>query len=58
MNHKNSLLYDFKEVYSQIKCSGLVCSCCKNKKLCDTVENVIYSIQNLYKENENEKDNN
>ena len=53
MKNKNSLLYDFMEVYKKIECDGLTLPChkCKNKKLCDTVEDIIKSIGDLYNEN-------
>ena len=52
MKTKNTLLYDFMEIYKKIECDGLTIPCreCKNKKLCDTVEDVIKNIGNLYNE--------
>ena len=52
MKNKNTLLYDFMEIYKKIECDGLTIPChiCKNKKLCDTVEDVIKNIGNLYNE--------
>ena len=49
---KNTLLYDFMEIYKKIKCDWLTIPCrdCKNKKLCDTVEDVIKSKGDLYNE--------
>ena len=53
MNIKNTLLYDFMEIYKKIECDGLTIPCreCKNKNLCDTVEDVIKVISDLYNEN-------
>ena len=51
MKNKNTLLYDFMKIYkNNIHCDSLYCNCndCSNKKLCDTVEDVIKSIGNLY----------
>ena len=52
MKTKNTLLHDFMEIYKNIECDGLTIPCreCKNKKICDTVEDVIKSIGNLYNE--------
>ena len=52
MKIKNTLLHDFMEIYKNIECYGLTIPCreCKNKKICDTVEDVIKNIGNLYKE--------
>ena len=52
MKNKNTLLYDFMEIFKSIHCDSLYCSCneCSNKKLCDTVEDVIKSIGDLYNE--------
>ena len=49
---KNTLLSDFMKIYKKIECDGLTISChkCKNKNLCDTVEDVIKNIGNLYNE--------
>ena len=49
---KRTLLDDFKKIYRSIKCDALYCNCkdCSNKKLCDTVEDVIKSIGDLYNE--------
>ena len=49
---KNTILYDFMEIYKKIECDGLTIPChiCKNKKLCDTVEDIIKNIGNLYNE--------
>ena len=49
---KNTLLYDFMEIFKSINCDSLYCNCndCSNKKLCDTVEDVIKSIGDLYNE--------
>ena len=53
MKNKNTLLYDFMEIFKSINCDSLYCNCkdCSNKKLCDTVEDVIKSIGGLYNEN-------
>ena len=50
---KNTILYDFMEIFKSINCDSLYCNCndCSNKKLCDTVEDVIKSIGDLYNEN-------
>ena len=52
MKTKNTLLDDFMKIYKNIECDGLTIPCreCKNKKICDTVEDVIKSIGNLYNE--------
>ena len=49
---KNTLLYDFLKIAHSINCDSLYCNCndCSNKKLCDTVEDVIKSIGDLYNE--------
>ena len=49
---KNTLLYDFMEIYKKIECESIPIPCreCKNKKLCDIVGNVIKSIGDLYNE--------
>ena len=53
MKAKRTLLDDFMEIYKSINCDSLDCNCngCSNKKLCDTVEDVIKSIGGLYNEN-------
>ena len=53
MKTKRSLLDDFMKIYKSINCDSLYCSCndWSNKKLCDTVEDVIKSIGDLYNEN-------
>ena len=50
---KNTILYDFMKIFKSINCDSLYCNCndCSNKKLCDTVEDVIKSIGDLYNEN-------
>ena len=52
MKNKNRLLQDFIEIFKSINCDSLYCNCndCSNKKLCDTVEDVIKSIGDLYNE--------
>ena len=52
MENKNTLLFDFMKIYKSIHCDDLYCSCkeCSNKNLCDTVEDVIKSIGDLYNE--------
>ena len=48
---KNTILYDFMFIYKNIECDlSIPCRECKNKKLCDTVEDVIKNIGNLYNE--------
>ena len=49
---KNTLLYDFLKIAHSINCDSLYCNCndCSNKKICDTVEDVIKSIGGLYGE--------
>ena len=50
MRIKNTLLHDFREIFKNIKCESLtiLCSECKNKKLCDTVEDIVRSIYKFY----------
>lgn len=50
MRYKNTLLYDFMEVFKNIKCDGLtiLCSECKNGKICVMVEDLIKSIEKFY----------
>ena len=52
MEIKNTLLFDFMKIYKSIHCDNLYCSCkeCSNKNLCDSVEDVIKSIGDLYNE--------
>ena len=55
MKNKNTLLYDFMKIGHSISCVYQYCDyeyCneCSNKKLCDTVEDVIKSIGDLYNE--------
>ena len=52
MKNKNTLLYDFLKIAHSINCESLYCNCndCSNKKLCDTVEDVIKNIGDLYNE--------
>ena len=57
MRKNKTLLDDFKKVYNSISCVYQYCNCvyeycndCSNKKLCDTVEDVIKSIGDLYNE--------
>ena len=49
---KNTILSDFMKIFKSINCDSLYCNCndCSNKKLCDTVEDVIKSIGDLYNE--------
>ena len=49
---KNTLLYDFMEIYKKIECESIPIPCCecKNKKLCDIGGKVIKSIGDLYNE--------
>ena len=53
MKNKNTLLYDFMQIYKKIECDELTIPChkCKNKKLCDNVGDVIANIGGLYNEN-------
>ena len=53
MRMKRTLLYDLEKIYHSINCDYEYCSCkdCSNKKICDTVEDVIKSIGDLYNEN-------
>ena len=50
---KNTILYDFLKIAHSIHCDSLYCNCndYSNKKLCDSVEDVIKSIGDLYNEN-------
>ena len=54
---KNTILYDFMEIYKKIECDGLNIPCreCINKFLCDRVEDVIKSISHLYDKNKQKK---
>ena len=49
---KRTLLDDFMKIFKNIHCDSLYCNCndCSNKKICDTVEDVIKSIGGLYNE--------
>ena len=58
MRKNKTLLDDLKNVSNSISCVYQYCNCvyeycndCSNKKLCDTVEDVIKSIGGLYNEN-------
>ena len=53
MRKNKTSLDDLKKVYNSISCVYQYCNCndCSNKKLCDTVEDVIKSIGDLYNEN-------
>ena len=46
---KNNLLYDFMKIYYKLECKGS-CHNCPNKKICNSLDNVIDSIIDLYKE--------
>ena len=49
MRVNRTLLNDVEKLYFSIPCtSGVSCEQCKNKNLCDTVEDVIKNIGNLY----------
>ena len=50
MRMERTLLDDFLKIYHSMPCNIIYKSCieCKNKKLCDTVEDVIKSIGDLY----------
>ena len=52
MRIERTLLDDFLKIAHSINCDSLYCNCndCSNKKLCDTVEDVIKSIGDLYNE--------
>ena len=52
MEIKNTLLFDFMKIYKSIHCDSLYCNCndYSNKNLCDSVEDVIKNIGNLYNE--------
>ena len=53
MRIKRTLHDDFMKIYkNNIHCDSLYCNCneCSNKNLCDTVEDVIKSIGDLYNE--------
>ena len=55
MRKNKTLIDDLKKVYNSISCVYQYCNCeycndCSNKKLCDTVEDVIKSIGDLYNE--------
>lgn len=47
---KNTLLYDFMEIYKKIECDSLYCYCkdCSNKIICDLIDEVINSISKFY----------
>ena len=51
MKNKNTLLYDFMEIYKKIECDGIYVPCCEcsNKKLCHSVYDIVRNIKNLYK---------
>ena len=53
MKLKRTLLDDFMKIYKSINCDTLYCNCndCSNKKICDTLEDVIKNIGGLYDEN-------
>ena len=51
MRVNRNLFNDVLKIYFSIPCTSRVsCEHCKNKKLCDTVEDVIKNIGNLYNE--------
>ena len=50
MRVNRNLLNDVEKIYFSISCTCWVCEHCKNKKLCDTVEDVIKNIGDLYNE--------
>ena len=55
MRKNKTLLDDIKKVYNSISCvyqycDYEYCNDCSNKKICDTVEDVIKSIGDLYNE--------
>ena len=47
---KNTLLKDLEKIYISIECDYEYCSCknCSNKRICDKVYYLIYSIRNFY----------
>ena len=53
MKLKRTLLDDFIKIYNSINCDSEYCNCneCSNKKICDTLEDVIKNIGGLYDEN-------
>ena len=50
MKLKRTLLDDLEKIYHSIQCDYEYCSCkdCSNKRLCDKVYYLIYSIKNYY----------
>ena len=50
MKNKNTLLYDFMEIYKNINCDSLYYNCndCSNKFICDLIDEVITSLSKFY----------
>ena len=49
MRKNKTLLDDLEKIYVSIPCTLFnTCECCKNKRLCDKVYYLMYSIRNLY----------
>ena len=50
MKNKNTLLYDFMEIYKKIGCDSLKCNCrdCSKYYICDLIDEVIASIIKFY----------
>ena len=45
-----TLLDDVEKIYFSIPCtSGVSCECCKNKLMCDIVEDLMKSLKKFYK---------
>ena len=45
-----TLLNDVEKIYFSIPCtSGISCECCKNKLMCDIVEDLMKSLKKFYK---------
>ena len=45
-----TLLDDIEKIYFSIPCaSGVRCECCKNKLMCDIVEDLMKSLKKFYK---------
>ena len=53
MRINRSLLDDVEKIYFSIPCtSGVSCEHCKNKVLCDLIQNLLKSLKKHYKGNE------
>ena len=45
-----TLLDDVEKIYFSIPCtSGVSCECCKNKLMCDIMEDLMKSLKKFYK---------